>query len=457
MKRVSRRMIFLLVLMAVLVVGLGIFSIQYALHADEWVVFPGSPHVYAGTNLYVGVITDRSGTILMDATEDKVYAEDTLLRSATMHLLGDRFGYIHAPLLDPYADAMVGFNKVTGVYSTEQEPKAAVLTLDAEVQKTALNALEGRKGTIGVYNYRTGEILCAVTSPTYDPDHMPDVEGDTAGAYEGVYLNRFFQTTYVPGSIFKVLTTVAAVDHIPDLQQQRFTCSGSMQIGADTIVCNGVHGTISFQDAFAKSCNCAFADVALQLGKDILTEYAQKLGITSSLQIDGVVTAPGSFDVQQASDGQLAWAGIGQHTNLINACQYMYAMGILGGGGKAAVPYLVQSVSGDLFNSYTAKTAFSEQIISPETAETLRIMMHYNVVKSYGEGRFPPYYVCAKSGTAEVGEDQAPHATFAGYIADETYPLAFIVIVEHGGSGSAVCAPIAGTVLNACVEAMKIS
>ena len=184
MKRVSRRMIFLLVLMAVLVVGLGIFSIRYALHADEWVVFSGSPHVYSGTNLSVGVITDRSGSMLMDATEDKVYAEDTLLRSATMHLLGDRFGYIHAPLLDPYADAMVGFNKVTGVYSAEQEPKAAVLTLDAEVQKTALNALEGRKGTIGVYNYRTGEILCAVTSPTYDPDHMPDVEEDTTGAYE---------------------------------------------------------------------------------------------------------------------------------------------------------------------------------------------------------------------------------------------------------------------------------
>ena len=455
MKRISRRMIFLLVLMAVLAIGLGIFGVQYVLYADEWVVFSGSPHVYNGVNLSVGLLTDRNGTRLLDGTQEKVYAEDPLVRSATMHLVGDRFGYIHAPVLEEYADELVGFNKVTGLYSAVSTPNAAALTIDAGVQKTALRALEGRRGTIGVYNYQTGEILCAVTSPTYDPDQMPDVEGDTGGAYEGVYLNRFFQTAYVPGSIFKVLTTVAAVDHIPDLQQQRFTCEGSVRIGTDTIVCNGTHGTLSFQDAFAKSCNCAFADVALQLGPDILTEYAQKFGVTDTLKVDGITTVPGSFDLQGASQGQIAWAGIGQHTNLVNACQYMYAMGILGGGGSAAKPYLVQSVSGSLLNRYEAETERSEQLISPETAETLRIMMHYNVVKSYGEHQFPPYYVCAKSGTAEVGEGVLPHATFAGYIADETYPLAFIVIVENGGSGSATCAPIAGTVLKACVEAMK--
>ena len=108
MKRISRRMIFLLVLMAVLAIGLGIFGVQYVLYADEWVVFSGSPHVYNGVNLSVGLLTDRNGTRLLDGTQEKVYAEDPLVRSATMHLVGDRFGYIPSPMLDEYADDMIG-------------------------------------------------------------------------------------------------------------------------------------------------------------------------------------------------------------------------------------------------------------------------------------------------------------------------------------------------------------
>jgi len=455
MKRISHRMIFLILLMSALVLGLGIFTVRYTISADEWVVFPGSPHVYSGSNLSVGQISDRNGILLLDADDERIYAQDPEIRSATMHLLGDRFGYIQTNLLDGFRDELVGFDRINGLYNPAGEISSAMLTVDANLQKTALQALQGRKGTIGVYNYRTGEILCAVTSPTYDPDHMPDVEADTSGQYEGVYLNRFFQTTYVPGSIFKTVTAIAAVDHIPDLQQQRFDCTGTMTIGNDLIVCSGTHGTVSFQDAFAKSCNCAFAEVALQLGSEILTEYAEKLGITSALQVDGITTAAGHFDLSGASAGQVAWAGIGQHTNLINACQYMYVMGLLGGGGQAAQPYLVQEVNNGLLHSYRAQTQYSEPLIHADTAETLRIMMHYNVVKTYGESLFPPYYACAKSGTAEVGENMPPHATFAGYLADEEYPLAFVVIVEHGGSGSAVCAPIAGAVLQACVDTMK--
>ena len=72
----------------------------------------------------------------------------------------------------------------------------------------------------------------------------------------------------------------------------------------------------------------------------------------------------------------------------------------------------------------------------------------------YGQWQFPNLYVCAKSGTAELGPDETPHATFSGFIQDANYPLAFIVIVENGGSGSATCAPIAGQVLTACCNAM---
>lgn len=455
MKRISQRMMLLIVLIAALLLGVLAFTVNYFINAGKWVTFSGSPHVYNGINLSSGRVTDRSGTLLLDSTGGRTYSEDAALRQATMHLLGDRFGYISAPVLNEYADELVGFSKVNGLYSLTDASNTAVLTISAEVQKTAQAALAGRRGTIGVYNYRTGEILCAVTAPTYDPDNMPDVENDATGAYEGVYMNRFFQTTYVPGSIFKVLTSIAAIENIPDLSQRTFTCTGTWEVGGDTIICNGVHGTETFQEALAHSCNVAFGQLAVELGPELMMEYAEKLGIESSLAFDGIATAAGSFDLTDAADSQVAWAGIGQYTDLINPCQYMVLMGAVAGGGQAALPHLMARVEGGLTDRYTAKTEYTEPLMDAATASQLADMMRYNVVNVYGAGQFPDLKVCAKSGTAELGEGTTPNATFAGFIQDEAYPLAFIVIVENGGSGSATCAPIAGQVLNACVAAMQ--
>ena len=454
MKRISKRTIFLLVLMAVLALGVGFFVGRYFLKGDDWAVFPGSPHVYTGSNLSTGTVTDRKGVLLLDSTDGKTYSENPALRKATMHLLGDRFGYISAPVLKEFADELVGFTPVNGLYSLGDVSNQAVLTIDAQVQMEAQKILSGRKGTIGVYNWKTGEILCAVTSPTYDPDNMPDIENDVSGAYDGVYLNRFFQTTYTPGSIFKVLTTAAALETWDDALDRTFHCDGTYQIGADQIICNGVHGDTNLRNALANSCNVAFAQIAVALGPEIMTEYANKLGINSSLTFDGLTTAKGHYDVSQAAESELGWSGIGQYTNLVNPCQYMTFMGVVAGGGKAALPHLMQEVPGGLTKIYEAKTEKTEQLLDPAVTDTLADMMRNNVVNKYGAWQFPDLYVCAKSGTAEIGPNDTPHATFAGFIRDQEYPLAFIVIVEHGGSGSATCAPIAGQELHACVNAM---
>lgn len=455
MKRISNRMIFLVILTAVLAIGLVIFLGNYLLNADDWIVFSGSPHVYTGTNLSSGIVTDRNGTLLLDSTEERTYSSDEALRKSTLHLLGDRYGYISAPVLAEYADELVGFDLVNGIYQLTDTTNQASLTIDAQVQKVAQAALAGRKGTIGVYNYKTGEIICAVTSPTYDPDQVPDIEGDETGAYEGVYLNRFFQTTYVPGSIYKCVTAIAALETMPDALTRTYVCEGSCQIGGDTVNCNGVHGTIDLKRALANSCNVAFAQLAVDLGPEVLTAYAEKLGITSELSFDGVTTAAGHFDLTDAAQSEIAWSGIGQHTNLVNACQYLTVMGAIANGGQAAEPYLMESVESTFGKSYTASTQMLEQVLDPQACDQLAELMRNNVVAMYGQWQFPDLYVCAKSGTAEIGPNDTPHATFAGFIKDDTYPLAFIVIVEHGGSGSATCAPIAGQVLKACVEAMS--
>ena len=103
MNRIAGRSRFVLILAAVLVLGLVIFSGEYLLQAKEWVVFPGSPHVYRGSNLNCGVVTDRTGAVLLDATDGRTYSDDRTVRLATLHLLGDREGYISAPAVSEYS------------------------------------------------------------------------------------------------------------------------------------------------------------------------------------------------------------------------------------------------------------------------------------------------------------------------------------------------------------------
>ena len=224
MKKVSGRAIFPLILAIVLLAGTVLLCVRYFAKADEWVTFSGSPHVYTGVNLDGGVVYDRDGTLLLDSTDGRTYSADAVTRTATMHLLGDRYGYIQAPLLGSFADDMIGFDKINGLYGAEGTEANAALTLSAAAQTAAYQALGNYHGTVGVYNYKTGEILCAVTSPSYDPDNMPDVDADTSGAYDGVYVNRFFQAAYTPGSIFKIVTLAAAIETVPDWESLTFTC-----------------------------------------------------------------------------------------------------------------------------------------------------------------------------------------------------------------------------------------
>ena len=146
MKRISHRMLFLMILMAVLAVGLGFFTVRYFLHAGDWVTFSGSPHVYAGSNLSTGKVVDRNGVLLLDSTDGRTYSEDADLRRSTMHLLGDRYGYISAPVLNEYADALVGFSPVNGLYAMAEGGNTAHLTISADVQRTAQAALAGARG-----------------------------------------------------------------------------------------------------------------------------------------------------------------------------------------------------------------------------------------------------------------------------------------------------------------------
>ena len=454
MKKVSGRAIFPLILAIVLLAGTVLLCVCYFAKADEWVTFSGSPHVYTGVNLDGGVVTDRDGTLLLDSTDGRTYSADAVTRTATMHLLGDRYGYIQAPLLGSFADDMIGFDKINVLYGAEGTEANAALTLSAAAQTAAYQALGNYHGTVGVYNYKTGEILCAVTSPSYDPDNMPDVDADTSGAYDGVYVNRFFQAAYTPGSIFKIVTLAAAIETVPDWESLTFTCEGKTIIGGQEIICEGVHGTITLKQALAHSCNVAFGELAGEVGTKALMEYAEKLGLSESFECDGIPVKAGTVDLKDADAGDLAWAGIGQYTDQVNALTFMRAMGRIAGGGTGAEPYLMAKITRGEKTAYEAKTETSSRALKAETAAKMTEYLRNNVATIYGDGQFSGLNVCAKSGTAEH-EGETADAMFAGFCVDENCPLAFVVFVENGGSGSAVAAPIAAKVLQVCAAAIN--
>ena len=204
------------------------------------------------------------------------------------------------------------------------------------------------------------------------------------------------------------------------------------------------------KQALASSCNCCFGQIANLVGRDNLQKYADQFGITDPVKFDGITTAKGNFDMTDAARVEVAWGGIGQYTDLINPCRYMVFMGAIGGGGKAANPYLVSEVYSEGQQTYEAQTTYTERILPEGTVNILKDFMRNNVTSVYGDSNFPDLTVCAKSGTSQLGGDQVSNAMFAGFVDDEKYPFAFIVVVENGGYGSATCVPILSKVLPVC-------
>lgn len=458
MKRVHRRSAVLLVLVFLLIGGLGYFLFQYVTQGGQWVGFAANRHLYQnGKMVGAGRVLDRSGEYWLSYPNEngRQYNSDPTIRRATLHAVGDLQGNIATGALRMFSDKLSGYNMVTGVYGLNGKGNDLYLTIDAEVCAAAYKALDGRSGAVGVYNYKTGDILAMVSSKGFDPTDPPTITEENADQYEGIYVNRFFSSTFTPGSVFKLVTTAAALDCLPDVESRTFTCTGKTNIGGETITCPKAHGTLTFEQALAVSCNTTYAQLATEIGGSNLYTYAESAGLLSRLDVDGILTAAGRYDYAEATEGELAWSGIGQYHDLVNPCSFLYYMGSVANGGRAAKPRIISKLttSGG-FPLSIQMTANGERTLSASTASRLKDMMRYNVENNYGDGNYPGLTLCAKSGTAEVGGGKEPHAWFAGFCANEKYPLAFVVVLENGGAGSSKAGPVANQVLQAAAKVL---
>ena len=451
MRTTGFRSMVLYLLLAAFLCGLGYLLVNLVLHGGEWAMQPYNGHVYAeNSTVKLGDISDREGNLLA-TTQDGVryYSSDETVRRAMLHTVGDSAGYISTSVQYTMRSRLSGYNIVTGLNDTifNRIGSNISLTVDQDACVAAYNALGGKNGAVIVYNYETGEILCKVSAPTFDPANVPE-DIETNDAYKGAYLDNTLSGSFTPGSIFKIVTTAAAMERWPDSWDTiTYTCNGSIEYSGSDITClhGNAHGTQDLATALGNSCNVFFAQLANELGPEALQKKAEEMGFNMEFDFGTIPVSESTFDVSDANENQLGWAGVGQYTVLANPYHMMVLMGAIANGGEYVEPRLTEDKS--LLDDLTGG---SRTLVTSTEAEQLTKLLRNNVENYYGDYLFPTgMNVCAKTGTGEVGDDQGPNCWMVGFCDSQEYPYAFAVLVEDGSGGIESAGSVASAVLSA--------
>ena len=235
MKKTFTRSIFIFIITLAFFGGLGLFTFRICVNANDWIQQNFNGHISGSGGLeQAGKIFDRNGNIMAQSIDgQRYYHEDYTTRLATLHIVGDNSLNISTAAQSTYRSELLGFNYIWGLEmpQTFRGGGNLTLTIDSAVCKAAYEALNGKRGAIVVLNYKTGEVLCNVSSTTYDPQDPPEITEENEEEYNGAYLNRALSSSYTPGSIFKLVTAAAAIENIPDIFERTFTCNGGVVLG----------------------------------------------------------------------------------------------------------------------------------------------------------------------------------------------------------------------------------
>ena len=171
MRKIEKRALVCLLLAGAMLLGLAVYVVQFLRFGGDWASFASNRHLYNSQGeLAVGRVLDRDGDVLSWVENGRrAYYANPTVREATLHAVGDAQGKIGTGALVAFADKLSGYNLLTGAYSLDGGGNDLYLTLDARLNYIAYQALGGKKGAVGVYNYETGEVLCMVSTPTFDP------------------------------------------------------------------------------------------------------------------------------------------------------------------------------------------------------------------------------------------------------------------------------------------------
>lgn len=341
-------------------------------------------------------------------------------------------------------------NFMDAVRGKEKSGADLVLTIDSRVQRTAETALGERAGAVIALDPATGAVLAMASSPRYDPRLLSQDWERLSATTGGLFVNRALRGLYPPGSVFKVLVAAAALEEGALTPETIFEDQGSWSAGGFVVRNYGgeTFGRHNAVEAFSKSINTTFAKIGAGLGATSLSDYTQAFGWGEDpgLRLETEVS---QFPEAGAMDAaHVAQVSFGQGEVLATPLHMALVTAAIASDGVIMRPYLVSEVkdAGGIVLR-RAKPEVWKGPVSEGTAETLRDMMREVVVSGTGTAAaLSGVQVAGKTGTAEVGEGEA-HAWFVGFAPAENPQVLVATVVEHGGTGGKVAAPIVRSVL----------
>lgn len=315
--------------------------------------------------------------------------------------------------------------------------KNTELTLDYRIQEIAENVMDKhiKKGAAVVLDCKDFDVLAMVSRPLYDADKIASYKNSK----DGELLNRALMP-YNAGSVFKIVTSVAALERTEDYTKRYFDCRGSFDIGESHIfACNKKegHGKVFFDEAFAGSCNCSFYVTGLEVGGQSLVSTAQKFGMGQELLRVPLGESGGNLPFKdEYTKGEILNLAIGQGEILITPLQCAVMAGTVANGGVRKDVNIIKENK--------SKNNQSTRVISEENAKTLKDMMRLCVTEGTGNMADKSHVsIAGKTGSAESGWENGGknlvHGWFCGFFPFEDPKYAIAVLSEGGNSGAKSC------------------
>jgi len=400
-----------------------------------------------------GGIYGRNGEVLADTVAadgalHRVYPQGTAFAGVTGYNSA-RFG--KSGLEAEYNEYLLGLNKGERILNTirrlegkQPQGNSLKLTIDVCLQAQAMKLLGNRKGAVVALDPSTGEILALVSSPSYNPEAVDMLWPQLSKDPNSPLLNRALQGLYPPGSIFKVVTGSAALVNSKDSYERSYYCPGYIDIQGRRLNCIKVHGQVDFREAMAYSCNVYFAQSALETGSQFFLQMAGNFGLNGQLSFDLPLTKSKIPTLAQLNLNELAESAIGQGKVLVTPLQMALVAATIANDGVMMHPFLVKEIRSPADKVLFANTP--TPLLTPvdrNTAGLIKTAM-FGVVDfgTGGAAAVSGVRVAGKTGSAQNPHGLA-HAWFIGFAPLEHPRVAVAVVVENGGAGGVVSAPIA--------------
>lgn len=333
------------------------------------------------------------------------------------------------------------------------------LTIDPQLQAKAYQLLGGRKGAIVALNPKTGEILAMVSSPSYDPNALSSHNSESVlaqyatlneDADRPLYNRAIAGDTYAPGSVFKLIDAVAALESgkytadsvVPNPQNLPLPNTNiSLPNYVNGQCASRTNATLEW--ALAQSCNTPFAQIAMDLGQDTLAQTAQNFGYGASLEIPLKVSQSVFPSNMEAS--QLAQAAIGQYDVKTTPLQVAMTSAAIANDGVQMKPNLIRSVrSHNLSSLYEFSAEELRRSTSASVAHQVRDWMVTSVDQGIASGAaVSGVKVAGKTGTAEIGDTGLNNSWFTGFAPADDPQVAIAVVYEgvDANTGAQLAAP----------------